>query len=79
MSTKQDLLRDIKEFLKETGMSASTFGMYAVANSHLVARLEKGGGVSTDVADRVHAYMATEKKRRGGKKGRPLGRAALAV
>ena len=81
MSTKRQLLREIKAFLKLTGLPASSFGLYAVGNSRLVSKLEAGGTISIDVADRVRAYIAAEAaaaakkaKAKEKKKPRPLGR-----
>lgn len=75
MSTQHQLLKEIKAFLKRTGMKASTFGEYAVGNSRLVAKLEEGGTISIKTLDEVRAYMAKPVKPKERKrKSRPLGR-----
>lgn len=75
------MLREIKAFARETGLSTKTIGRYAVENTHLVARLEAGRAVTSTTIDRVRAFIAEERARRAGGKGkaaRPLGRAVPA-
>ncbi len=76
-STRQKLLREIKAFLRESGMTAGQFGQHVSGNSHLVTRLEKGGDVTTQVADKIEAYIASERAKME-RAARPLGRTALA-
>ena len=52
------LLRDIAEYCRRAGIAESTFGRLAVNDGKLVGRLRLGGRVTTDTADRVHAFMA---------------------
>ena len=79
MESRVKLLREIKAFLAESGMAATTFGQRAASNSHLVGRLEKGGNVTGKVADKITAYIADERtKLRKEKKLRPLARTCLA-
>ena len=54
----ETLLRDIAEFCRHAGMAESTFGRLAVNDGKLVGRLRLGGRVTTDTADRVHAFIA---------------------
>jgi hypothetical protein len=54
----ETLLRDIAEYCRRAGMAESTFGRLAVNDGKLVSRLRLGGRVTTDTADRVHAFIA---------------------
>ena len=54
------LLRDIAEYCRRAGMAESTFGRLAVNDGKLVSRLRLGGRVTTDTADRVHAFITRE-------------------
>ena len=40
---------------------ASKFGVAAVNDGHLVAKLRKGNSVTLKTADRVRAYMASQR------------------
>jgi hypothetical protein len=53
----ETLLRDIAEYCRSAGMAESTFGRLAVNDGKLVSRLRLGGRVTTDTADRVHAFI----------------------
>ena len=74
MQTKKKLLREIKAFLRATKMSPGAFGKRSVQNSRLVRKLEEGGTISIDVADRVVSYMQAElaKRLEDKEKERPL-------
>jgi hypothetical protein len=74
MDTRKQLLREIKAFARESGLSTKTIGRYAVENSHLVARLEAGGEVTSATIDKVMAYIAAERAKRGKKSRSPLER-----
>jgi hypothetical protein len=52
------LLRDITEFCRAAAMAESTFGRLAVNDGKLVSRLRLGGRITTETADRVHAFIA---------------------
>ena len=59
MSTSDDLLREIKEAAEAIGIAPTTLCQRAVRHSGLIARLEKRNGrVTTDVADKIRAYIA---------------------
>ena len=59
------LLRDIAEFCRQAGMAESTFGRRAVNDGKLVSRLRLGGRVTTETADRVHAFIAAKPQSEG--------------
>ena len=46
----QTLLTEIEAFLAETGMTATKFGLAAVNDGHLVAKLRKGNSVTLRTA-----------------------------
>jgi phosphopantothenoylcysteine decarboxylase/phosphopantothenate--cysteine ligase len=54
----RDLLAEIEAYLRETGVSATKFGLAAVNDGHLVAKLRRGTSVTLKTADRVRSYMA---------------------
>jgi hypothetical protein len=56
----ETLLRDIAGYCRRAGIAESTFGRLAVNDGKLVSRLRLGGRVTTDTADRVHAFIARE-------------------
>jgi hypothetical protein len=60
ITMSEALLRDIAEYCRRAGMAESTFGRLAVNDGKLVSRLRLGGRVTTDTADRVHAFIARE-------------------
>lgn len=57
-----DLLTDIQDFIRETGIGPSYFGKASCGNSELVERLEKGGTVTLTTADRVRSFMRERSK-----------------
>jgi hypothetical protein len=65
-STRQKLLDAIGVFLAEAGMSEDRFGRSAVGSSKLISRLRAGKDVTTGNLDRIYAFMAAERTRRGG-------------
>ena len=61
MSSSEALLKAIDAFLTDSGMSASTFGLRAINDGTLVARLKNGAGTTIRTADRIQAFIATER------------------
>jgi phosphopantothenoylcysteine decarboxylase/phosphopantothenate--cysteine ligase len=60
-ATAKELLGEIEGFLAQFGVTPSKFGVAAVNDGHLVAKLRKGGSVTLKTADRVRAYMASQR------------------
>lgn len=65
------LLREIDEFLQDTGMGEYRFGLLAVQNGRLVERLRAGqtptgrpARIWPETEDRIRAFMQTERARR---------------
>jgi len=61
--TARELLGEIEAFLAQFLVTPSKFGVAAVNDGHLVAKLRKGGSVTLKTADRVRAYMASERSK----------------
>ncbi len=53
----QELLQEISDFCRKTGLAESTFGRRAVNDGKLAARLRNGGRITTHTLDRVRAFM----------------------
>jgi hypothetical protein len=52
------ILREIADFCRHTGLAESTFGRRAVNDGKLAARLRNGGRITTDTLDRIRAFMS---------------------
>ncbi len=63
MSTRDELLREIDAFLKETGMAPTIFGRDAVKDRALMISLRKGRSPTLDTVDKIRAFMAKERKK----------------
>jgi phosphopantothenoylcysteine decarboxylase / phosphopantothenate---cysteine ligase len=59
--TAKALLGEIEGFLAQFEVTASKFGVAAVNDGHLVAKLRKGSSVTLKTADRVRAYIAQQR------------------
>jgi hypothetical protein len=55
----QELLQEISDYCRRTGLAESTFGRRAVNDGKLASRLRHGGRITTDTLDRIRAFMAT--------------------
>jgi hypothetical protein len=64
------LLKDITEFLAETGMGEFRFGLLAVSNGRLIEQLRKTrkngqpGRVWPETETKIRAFMLAERQRR---------------
>jgi hypothetical protein len=54
----QQLLAEIADYCRQTGLAESTFGRRAVNDGKLAARLRNGGRITTDTLDRIHGFMS---------------------
>lgn len=61
MSTISALLKEIREFCKELGITESTFGRRAMSDGKFVERIRAGGGLTVANLDRLRAYMTEER------------------
>ena len=57
----QELLQEISEYCRHTGLAESTFGRRAVNDGKLASRLRHGGRITTETLDRIRAFMATNR------------------
>ena len=60
-NTARDLLAEIEAFLAGSGVTPTKFGIAAVNDGHLVANLRRGNSVTLKTADRVRAYLASQR------------------
>jgi hypothetical protein len=57
----QELLHEISEYCRHTGLAESTFGRRAVNDGKLASRLRHGGRITTETLDRIRAFMANNR------------------
>ena len=75
MSTRAELLKEIKAYLDTTNTSEAAFG-HALGNSRLVKKLRGSGTISIETSDRIRHYIRTGEAK---KKRRHLARVAILV
>ena len=63
----QQLLQEISDYCRQTGLAESTFGRRAVNDGKLASRLRNGGCITTDTLDRIRAYMAENRAELGAR------------
>lgn len=61
---QRSLLLEVQNFLSETGMGASYFGVVSCGNCKLVTRLERGGRVWPETEATIRNFIKSERKRR---------------
>ncbi|HTS41598.1 MAG TPA: hypothetical protein VMH84_13780 [Xanthobacteraceae bacterium] len=54
----QELLQEISDYCRQTGLAESTFGRRAVNDGKLASRLRHGGRITTETLDRIRYFMA---------------------
>jgi signal recognition particle subunit SEC65 len=57
MTVTEAILQEIKDAANELGITPITLCQYAVKNGHLAKRLENGGGVTIETAEKLRAYI----------------------
>src|SRR5215475_12714155 len=57
----QQLLQEISDYCRQTGLAESTFGRRAVNDGKLANRLRNGGRITTETLDRIRAFMASNR------------------
>ena len=76
MNSSLILLQEIDEFLAETGMTQTRFGLEAMNNSSFVRQLRNGHSVTLRTMDRVRSFMLNARTMGGNdKRSRPSRRA----
>jgi hypothetical protein len=58
----QDLLQEISDYCRHTGLAESTFGRRAVNDGKLTTRLRNGGRITTDTLDRIRSFIASNRE-----------------
>jgi hypothetical protein len=53
----EQILGEIADFCRQTGLAESTFGRRAVNDGKLATRLRNGGRITTDTLDRIRTFM----------------------
>jgi hypothetical protein len=53
----QELLQEIADYCRQTGLAESTFGRRAVNDGKLASRLRNGGRITTETLDRIRSFM----------------------
>src|SRR5258708_19266011 len=53
----QEVLQQIADYWRSTGLAESTFGRRAVNDGKLTARLRNGGRITTETLDRIRGFM----------------------
>src|SRR5689334_7391016 len=54
----QELLQEISDYCRQTGLAESTFGRRAVNDGKLASRLRHGGRITTETLDRIRNFMS---------------------
>lgn len=57
MTLRDQLLLEVEDFLKRSGMAPGTFGTYALDDGRFVNRLRAGGDVRTQTLERVREFI----------------------
>jgi len=53
----QELLAEISDYCRQTGLAESTFGRRAVNDGKLTSRLRHGGRITTETLERIRTFM----------------------
>ena len=65
----QELLQEISDYCRQTGLAESTFGRRAVNDGKLTSRLRNGGRITTETLDRIRTFMTIHD---GKERARPM-------
>jgi hypothetical protein len=57
----QELLQQISDYCRHSGLAESTFGRRAVNDGKLTARLRNGGRITTETLDRIRGFMESNR------------------
>jgi hypothetical protein len=57
----QELLQEIADYCRHSGLAESTFGRRAVNDGKLTARLRNGGRITTETLDRIRGFMQSNR------------------
>ena len=62
MSTHEQFLSEIEQFLEDENMAPTKFGLKALNDAKFVANLRSGADVTTRTMDRVRTFIADYRK-----------------
>ena len=74
--TAQELLAEISDYCRQTGLAESTFGRRAVNDGKLANRLRQGGRITTETVNRIRAFITANPGSGGAARQLPSSRAA---
>src|ERR1700749_3691386 len=57
----QELLQEISDYCRQTGLAESTFGRRAVNDGKLASRLRHGGRLTTETLDRIRSFLTRKR------------------
>lgn len=77
MSTREELAKQVEDFLAKHGMAPTTFGVLTTGDRKLVAQLRKGRDVRTETADILREFMRDY--RPAQKKAKTMGTESVAA
>lgn len=60
-----ELLQEISDYCRRTGLAESTFGRRAVNDGKLTSRLRNGGRITTETLDRIRSFMTISNGKEG--------------
>ncbi|MGP0091867.1 MAG: hypothetical protein ACLPKB_18195 [Xanthobacteraceae bacterium] len=63
----EQILGEIADFCRQTGLAESTFGRRAVNDGKLTTRLRNGGRITTDTLDRIRSFMTDNRSSAPGR------------
>jgi homoserine dehydrogenase len=63
MTPREKFLKEVEDFLVQTGMSPSTFGLEAVNDKAYVTELRRGRASNLDTVEIVRSYMNRVRRR----------------
>lgn len=65
ITPQAELLATIEPFLRERKMAETAFGLSAVNDGKLIARLRRGANITASTQIRVRAFIQQERERAG--------------
>ncbi len=63
MTAAKQFLREVEDFLKASGMTATNFGREAVGDGNFVGDLRDGRAPSLRLVDKVRGYIARQTRK----------------
>ena len=60
ISLSEKIRKDIQHFHAQTGIGYAMIGKRAAKNPRIWSRLEEGGTITLEIADRIYDFMASQ-------------------